>query len=842
VSAPTLSELGKVAIDYALSDGLHVFPLHTATADGCSCGKASCDRKGWGKHPRTANGLKDATTDPEQVRAWWAKWPAANPAVRTGADTGIVMIGPDGQQGIADLAELEQDLGPLPATRRAKSGSGGEHHYFRWPADGLPIKNRKNHLGTMIDVRGDGGYFVAPPSVNGFGSYEWIDGNAGFAELPSAWAEWCRTDERKEHATPPAGFSATASGGGSNRPSVIERARKYLAKMPEAIDGQRGHDRLFAAARVLVWGFLIPAEDAFDLLAGEYNPRCLPPWSEKDIRHKIADAGSKPSKMPRGWLLTDDQFAAAGRQHQQAHHRTTDAGPSVEPPSNSRDNRDAFDGCGEWQKPSPLPDMPVVSTFPIEAFPAQVADYWQASAESIGVPVDYIAVPGVPILGASAGRARSLQVKKGYFEFPASWTALVGPPGAAKSPALRAARGPISEAEKKWLAEHQKELLSFGVEEERHKQAHKCWKDAGCEGQPPDKPKAPTLRQLTLDDCTVEAAAKVLADNPKGLAIVKDEIDGWVLGMNKYNGGKGNDKQFWLSAWAGASTKVNRAGTHKEGPLFIHHPFVAVAGMMVPASLPHIRGGWRKGDAHDETGFPDRFLWSFPDPMPATGELWHEVPDDIVDGHSNVLTGLLAMNMVEETVGMETRQRPYAVLMADDAKERYTHFTQAIAAAKNALDPADHYRGVLAKLQGYACRLAITLWCIEHVCGLKYGSDKMDADTFGRAIDLVTYFESHARRCLGSGWGERKHRVAHRLIGWLARHPQKAAFTRSEAFIALKDKRDVTTGEMINDPLRVLVDFGYVRPLDPTGSGRPGPTPEAYAVNPIWVRGAENRP
>ncbi len=794
----------------------------------CSCGKADCGSVG--KHPRTPNGNKDATTDPDRIRAWWEKWPDANVGVRTGSDTGFVMIGPDGEQGIADLAELEQDLGPLPRTKQAKSGSGGRHYYFRWPADGQPLKNRKNHLGTKIDVRGDGGYFVAPPSVNENGRYEWIDQVADFAELPGAWAEWCRTDERKPHAAPPAGFVVTASSGTTT--PVIDRARKYLAKMPPAVSGQRGHDALMTAARVLVHGFELPTGEAYELLAGEFNPRCLPPWSEKEIRHKIAEAGSKPFDKPRGWLLNEHQFDHA------AHPRAE----SLKPTPNIRDNRDAFDGCGDWKPPSPLPDMPIVSAFPAEVFPAQVADYFRASAESIGVPEDYIGVSALPILGASAGRARSLQVKKGYFEFSALWTAVVGPPGCAKSPALRAARGPISEAEKKWLAEHQKELLSFGVEEERYKQAHKCWKDSGCEGQPPDKPKAPTLRQLTLDDCTVEAAARVLADNPKGLAIVKDEIDGWVLGMNKYNGGKGNDKQFWLSAWAGASTKVNRAGTHKEGPLFINHPFVGVAGMMVPASLPNIRGGWRKGDAHDETGFPDRFLWSYPDPTPSTGELWHEVPDDITNGYAQVLTGLLALNMVEETVGMETRQRPYAVLMGDDAKERYTHFSQTIATAKNALDPSDHYRGVLAKLQGYACRLALTLWCVDHVCGLKYGSDRMDADTFGRAIELVTYFESHARRCLGSGWGERKHRVAHRLIGWLVRNPEKVAFTRSEAFIALKDKRDVTTGEMVNDPLRVLVDFGYVRPLDPTGSGRPGPTPEAFSVNPKWVRSAENRP
>jgi hypothetical protein len=452
-------------------------------------------------------------------------------------------------------------------------------------------------------------------------------------------------------------------------------------------------------------------------------------------------------------------------------------------------------------------------------------------------------VPGLSFLGASAGRSRALGVKKQYIEFPALWTLLVGPPGTAKSPSLRAARGPISDAEEKWQAEHRTKILDFNVEEDRYKEAHKCWKAGGCEGPPPDKPKEPALRQMTLDECTTEAAAKVLADNPRGLILAKDEFDGFVLGMNQYRGGgKGNDKQFWLSAWAGATCKVNRSGTHKEGPLYIRHPFIGMAGMMVPASLPNIRGGWRKGDATDDSGFPDRFLWSQPDVIPATGERWHEVSDELVDGYANVMTALMGLEMVTEVVGTETRTRPYIVGMGDDAKDAYQQFTQAIADRTNTLDPCDHYRGVLSKLKGYGCRLAIMLWCVRHVCGEVYGSDKMDADTFGRAASLVDYFEQHSRRCLGSGWGERKHRVAKRLIDWLLRHPTKTAFTRSEAFLQLKDRRDVTGGDHLTDPLKVLADHSYIRPIDPTGNGRPGPAPDLFAVNPIWSRTVQTHP
>ena len=64
----------------------------------------------------------------------------------------------------------------------------------------------------------------------------------------------------------------------------------------------------------------------------------------------------------------------------------------------------------------------------------------------------------------------------------------------------------------------------------------------------------------------------------------------------------------------------------------------------------------------------------------------------------------------------------------------------------------------------------------------------------------------------------------------------KVAFSRTEAFQQLKDKRDVTSTDALTDVFKVLTDHGYIRPMDPTGTGRPGPVPEVYAVNPLWKR------
>lgn len=81
----------------------------------------------------------------------------------------------------------------------------------------------------------------------------------------------------------------------------IERATKYLAMMPPAISGSGGHSVTFKAAVVLVRGFSLPEDEALRLLVEEYNPRCSPPWTTYDLKHKIRSAAQR-GRLEPGWL------------------------------------------------------------------------------------------------------------------------------------------------------------------------------------------------------------------------------------------------------------------------------------------------------------------------------------------------------------------------------------------------------------------------------------------------------------------------------------------------------------------------------------------------------------
>ena len=98
---------------------------------------------------------------------------------------------------------------------------------------------------------------------------------------------------REEFWPSPARINGTAAKSTSGpQADVIERARRYVATMPEAISGSSGHDATFAVACVLVLGFGLEEDDALTLLR-EYSDRCKPPWSEHELQHKIKSAGQQ---------------------------------------------------------------------------------------------------------------------------------------------------------------------------------------------------------------------------------------------------------------------------------------------------------------------------------------------------------------------------------------------------------------------------------------------------------------------------------------------------------------------------------------------------------------------
>ena len=175
------------------------------------------------------SGLKDATTDPGQLRKWFAALPSANLALRTGAVSRVVVLDVDGDEGAESLRALEREFGALPATKSVKTPSGGSHFYFRHP--GGQVRNSAGQLGERLDVRGDGGYVLVPPSVIDGRPYTPDDDQA-----PAPLPEWLRDRVVSRHTrgasarpTPPTQWVAAMRGlPAGKRNQGITRLAGYL--------------------------------------------------------------------------------------------------------------------------------------------------------------------------------------------------------------------------------------------------------------------------------------------------------------------------------------------------------------------------------------------------------------------------------------------------------------------------------------------------------------------------------------------------------------------------------------------------------------------------------------
>ena len=157
------------------------------------------------KTPMLKDWVTLASADAAQIKRWWAAQPKANVGIATGSGSGVVVLDVDvaeGHGGEASLKALEDKHGPMPPTLTAVTGSGGYHLFFRYPAE-LDVRNSAGKLGAGLDVRGNGGYVVAAPSIHPNGeAYHWLDEAGAVAELPTWWRQMVLNEALKAAIAP----------------------------------------------------------------------------------------------------------------------------------------------------------------------------------------------------------------------------------------------------------------------------------------------------------------------------------------------------------------------------------------------------------------------------------------------------------------------------------------------------------------------------------------------------------------------------------------------------------------------------------------------------------------
>lgn len=239
------------AIRYA-EHGLAVFPLQPH-----------------GKQPTDGSrGFKDATTNVAQIRSWWKYAPDMNIGMATGAASGGVFVIDVDQHGETDggleLSVWQSEHGRFPETASSVTGSGGTHYFFKAPA-GVSVKSAA-HVIPGVDVRGDGGYVVLPPSVHPNGNrYEWDMEpweDCEIAEADATVLEFVRTDGAQE---------------------------RQRFELPDVIPQGKRDDTLFRYACSLQAQGL-PDDKIMTIVSDANRARCNPPMSDEEVRNKVRSA------------------------------------------------------------------------------------------------------------------------------------------------------------------------------------------------------------------------------------------------------------------------------------------------------------------------------------------------------------------------------------------------------------------------------------------------------------------------------------------------------------------------------------------------------------------------
>jgi hypothetical protein len=380
--------------------------------------------------------------------------------------------------------------------------------------------------------------------------------------------------------------------------------------------------------------------------------------------------------------------------------------------------------------------------FPTDALPKPIARLVTEAAAAHGCPPDAVGLAALVTAGAAIGNSRVIQPKKDWSEGATIFAAVIADPGEKKTTAVRAGTHPARKLENKLQKKHEQALDEFAAEEREYEVERKEAAKQGLAAPPP--PRAPDAERVRVNDTTVEALIPILKENPRGVLLERDELVGWVKGMDQYKaGGRGNERQFWLSVWSNEPVSVDRKG--QQGPVSVLRPLIGVIGSIQPDVLPELA-------ENREDGMLERFLFAYPRTLNA---LWteDEISEGALVGYRELYHRLRSLNMGEDDEG-DPIEIP--VSFSPEAKEVYIDIYNEHR-REMALPGFPRYlRSVWAKLEAYTLRLTLIIACCRFT---EEGvAERVEPDDVLKAVALSDYFKDQARRVFGTlrGYDEKK--------------------------------------------------------------------------------------
>jgi hypothetical protein len=461
---------------------------------------------------------------------------------------------------------------------------------------------------------------------------------------------------------------------------------------------------------------------------------------------------------------------------------------------------------------------------PLDVFGEPWSKWIVDTACASACPVDYVVAPLMAAASVLIGHARWAQVNRSWAEPPHLWCASVGDSGDGKSPGGDAFyRRVVPEMERRMAVDFPDRLREARSAIEVAKARQDAWKAEirkaiKTDRAPPPAPSAeleePLAPRLLLNDVTVERVAMLLARAaPKGILMVRDELAGWLMGMNAYNEGA---RGFWIEAYGGRPYRLDRV-KHSE-PINIPRLAVGWHGGIQPARLTEVMR-----DADD--GLLARFAWFWPDPV--RFDLLDTLPET-----DWVINAFDRLRMLDLSPADDSGPcRPIMIRLTSAAQQQMVKFGRLLQDQKDATGGL--MRSAVGKARGLSLRLSLVLaylrWCAMD--GYGPSPDMISEDDFLAAAKLVTkYLLPMAERVFGDAACPAADRNAATLARWIAQErPTEVHVRRLQREVRLPG---LTTAEAIHSASRVLVDAAWLGG-PPAGTGFQHRGRVVYPVSPL---------
>ena len=491
----------------------------------------------------------------------------------------------------------------------------------------------------------------------------------------------------------------------------------------------------------------------------------------------------------------------------------------------------------DWPDPASLGDnLPPVLTFDLDFLPLSLRPLVEDISERMQTPLDYAGAAAIVALAGCVNRRVVITPKcrdKSWRVVPNLWGAIVAPPGMMKSPILRAVTVPLTRIEEGWREEFASECSNFELEKEETELRYQAWREdykhavkkGHCELpiQPDRTLREPTQRRLVLTDSTFEKLHEILAENPAGVLVVRDELTGWLSDLDRV--GREGERGFFLQAWNGdAGFTIDRIG---RGSIYVPAVCVSLLGNIQPSRLRWYLSQVLEGGPSDD-GLFQRFqvlVW------PDSPREWRLVDRPVND------TAIQVTEKVFAQLVKLSADQPLEAIFAPDAQELFLAWWAELENKVRGDGLAPALAAHLAKYRSLMPSLAGLFEVADAASNqVELGTElSISLEHAKQAAALCEYLETHARRVYSCVTAPETG-AARDLAGHVRNRDLPEKFKTRDVY--LKGWRGLDTPERARSALFFLEDAGWLRraegPTSP-GGGRPS---ELWAVNPKAVRHA----